>query len=189
MLLLEARIRAHLEGAPQMGLRAPPTARLTVFTEAVRRARRPRHRLGTTSASRPASVSCVVRRMISVLSTACAFGHRPPMVATSGTLLLDPLDPLVRVALCRQLAHLVGMRPQLPGDGRCSSSPLAAISTIRDRSRSRTVALLDRDHRLQNLPVPLPASSILTAFRMWLPLDCSGSPSPARSRNHNPNHR
>ena len=46
--------------------------------------------------------------------------------------------------------------------------PPAAISTIRDRSRSRTVALLDRDHRSRTSRSPY-ASSILTAFRMCFP--------------------
>ena len=55
--------------------------------------------------------------------------------------------------------------------------PPAAISTIRDRSRSRTVALLDRDHRSRTSRSPS-VTSILTAFRIWLPLVAQGLPVP-----------
>ena len=64
--------------------------------------------------------------------------------------------------------------------------PPAAISTIRDRSRSRTVALLDRDHRSRISRSPS-VTSILTAFRIWLPLVCSKVSRSRTKRNHNPN--
>ena len=117
-LLLEARIRAHLEGAPQMGLQ-PRRAPHRVH-EAVRRARRPRHR-----PARP------VRRVRRPLPRRPADDLRPqrrlrlrapaPVVATPGTLLLDPLAPLVRVAAasgppCRYASPAPGRWP-------CSSSP------------------------------------------------------------------
>ena len=149
-LLLEARIRAHLEGTPQMGLQPcrPPHR----VHEAVRRAHRPRHR-----PARP------VRRVRGPLLRRPADDLRPqrrlrlrapaPVVATPGTLLLDPLDPLVRVAP-PPAAHLVGMRPQLPADGRVRHPPGRHQHDPRPLPQPHRRAPRPRP-ALQNLPVPL----------------------------------
>ena len=107
--------------------------------------------------------SCVVRRMISALSAACAFGHLPPWFPPRGRSFSIPFSP--------SSAYRRRQRPTLSVCVRSSSAmalfviPSEAISTIRDRSRSRTVALRDRDHRSRTSRSPS-ASSIPTAFRM-----------------------
>ena len=115
--------------------------------------------------------SCVVRRMISVLSAACAFGHRPPWLPPRGRSFSIPLIP--------SSAYRRRQRPTLSVYVPSSAAmavfviPPAAISTIRDRSRSRTIALRDRDH-LSRISRSLSVTSISTAFRMWLPLVAQG---------------
>ena len=64
--------------------------------------------------------------------------------------------------------------------------PSEAISTIRDRSRSRTVALRDRDHRSRTSRSPLrklDLDRLAHGSSLPTPLD------PATKRNHKPYHR
>ncbi len=107
--------------------------------------------------------SCVVRRMISVLSAACAFGHLPPWLPPRGRSFSIPFMPSSAYRRRQRLTLSLLVR-----SSRAMAVfviPSEAISTICDRSRCRTVALRDRDHRSGISRSPS-ATSISTAFRM-----------------------
>ena len=120
--------------------------------EAVRRADRPRHR-----PARP------VRRVRRPLLRRTPDDLRPqrrlslrapaPVVAPAGTLLLDPLQPLVRIAP-PPAAHFVRVRPELPGDRRVRHPPGRHQHDPRPLPQPHRRAPRPRPP-LQNLPVPV----------------------------------
>ncbi len=120
--------------------------------EAVRRADRPRHR-----PARP------VRRVRRPLLRRTPDDLRPqrrlslrapaPVVAPAGTLLLDPLQPLVRIAP-PPAAHFVRVRPELPGDRRVRHPPGRHQHDPRPLPQPHRRAPRPRP-TLQNLPVPV----------------------------------
>ena len=110
---------------------------------------------------------CVVSRITSRLSAAWAFESLPPWLPPRGRSFAIPSSPS-SANRRRQRPTLFWSVPSLAAISLFVMPP-AAISTIRERSRSRIAALRDRDNRSSRCR-SASDSSILTATRMAPPL-------------------